>query len=221
MSEICPELNLNAEEKELLIGMKDAQVEQLMISANDQNDARSQLYRWAYVTAQNYYCLKVKVETSLTIQDAEELTTAFFLEFERTLPKMKTAVGFTRHVLRQNLHRYLQRKKQQQLRETTQYGEDLDTRFESPAETEAGRPWENWSDEDFLQYQAVLESLNDSDDITRQIIQQRLETPPRQYKEIAEKLKMSETAIRMRVTRFYNSVRVCFEKKVKKDDYKF
>lgn len=82
--QICPELNLGAEERALL-KVSDDEIEQLLATAKGGNEAeKDRLYRWAYLTASNYYCLKVKSESALATADAEELASDFFLEFERT-----------------------------------------------------------------------------------------------------------------------------------------
>jgi hypothetical protein len=212
---ICPELKLDVEDRALL-EISDDEIERLLMAANNSSEAdREKLFCWAYLTASNYYCLKVKSEANLTLVDAEELASGFFLEFERTLPRLKSAARFTRYVLKQNLKRYLKRKKRLRQRETNVTEEEINPQtiaasFETPSP-----PWENWSDEDFHQYKAVLETYRETDEITQKIIKYRLEDPPRPYKNISDQLKMTETSIRMRVMRFYSAVRRNYEEKYK------
>lgn len=212
---ICPELKLDVEEWALL-EISDAEIERLLMAANNGREAeREKLFRWAYLTASNYYCLKVKSELALASVDAEELASDFFLEFERTFPRLKSAARFTRFVLKQNLKRYLKRKKQLRHRETSVAEEEINPQMIATPFEEPSRPWENWSDEDFHQYKAVLETYREIDGTTQKIIKYRLEDPPRPYKEISDQLKMSETSIRMRVMRFYSAVRRKYEEKYK------
>jgi DNA-directed RNA polymerase specialized sigma24 family protein len=210
---ICPELNLTSEDKSLL-QLRDADVEGLLQSSNCGNEIdRDKLYRWAYLTASNYYCMKVKFEADLTSIDAEELSSDFFLEFERTLPRMKSATRFTRYVLKQNLKRFLKRKKALRYRETGVREEEIHSQKVLSYREEILRPWEDWTDEDFLQYKTVLETFQKTDETTQKIIKYRLEDPPLPYKDISDQLKISETAIRMRVMRFYSAVRQKYDKK--------
>jgi RNA polymerase sigma factor (sigma-70 family) len=206
------ELFLNAEET-VLVNMSDEEVEDLLESAqNGDENAKDKLFGWSYLTARQYYRIKVPAEKSFNIEDAEDLTSSFFLEFERTLPRLKSATRFTRHVLKQNLKRYLQHQKKRRARQTLISAEELDSKMAEPVSDEATKPWQDWTDHEWHQYRAVLDALKSTDETTQQIISLRLESPPKPYKEIAELLKMAETAIRMRVTRFYGLVRKKYEK---------
>ena len=196
-----------------LIDLGNKEVEGLLEQAqNGEGEARDRLCSWSYLTASRYYREKVRVEKTLKTEDAEDLTTAFFLEFDGTLPRLRSATHFTRHVLKQNLKRYLKRKKQRLLKETPTPLNELENKAEKSAAAESTNPWERWTDEKFLQYQTVLQSLNSADDLTRQAIEYRLEHPPMPYQEIAGHLNMPETAIRMRVARFYSLVRKKYQK---------
>jgi len=212
MQKISPPLHLTAEEKALL-EISDEEAERLLENAQEGNvEAKDKLYCWAYLTAYQYFNWSAQRENAIAVEDAEDLTAAFFLEFESTLPRLKSAARFTRHVIKQNLQRYIKRKKIRQHREILTPDQALENKAgDSAAEAEV-EPWKDWTEEQFMQYRAVLEALKNADGSTQKIIQYRMEDPPLEHKEIAGLLKMSETSIRMRVTRFYSLVRKKYEK---------
>lgn len=198
-------------EKELL-EISDEEVERLLSrSRANSSEAKEQLLTWAYLIAQQYFYRNLPRERALSPEDAEDLATAFFLEFERAWPRLQSATRYTRHVLKKNLRRHLRRQKLRRLREIILRDGALEKKAEGLS-AETMQPWQKWTDEQFLQYQAVLRALRSTDEVTRQIIQFRLQEPPLEHKEIAGRLGMAETAIRMRVTRFYTMVRKTYEK---------
>ncbi|MDZ7360464.1 MAG: hypothetical protein ONB46_07015 [candidate division KSB1 bacterium] len=200
----------SAEKK--LLDSSDDEVERLLAGARANSpEAKNQLLTWAYLTAHQYFHRNLPRESALAAEDAEDLTSAFFLEFERALPRLQSATRYTRHVLKRNLRRHLRRQKMRRLREILMGGDELKIKAETVA-AESAPPWRNWTDEQFLQYQTVLLALRSADEVTRQIIQFRLQEPPLEHKEIADRLGMAETAIRMRVARFYALVRKKYEK---------
>lgn len=195
--------------------MKDEDVEGLLIAVrNGNHSAKEDLFDWAYWTGHHYYQMKVVSEKLLTPEDAEDLTSDFFLEFERALPRLRSATGFTRHVLKQNLKRYLRRKRRRQIKEKLLSHTEMNRKSRDSMVEQQTHVWEVWSDEEFLQYQAVLQVLRETDEATKQIMQLRLQDPPMQFNRIAERMKISETAARMRATRFYGLVRQKYRKVV-------
>jgi len=203
--------NPQAENK--LLESSDEEVERLLAGAGANfPEAKDQLLTWAYLTAHQYFHRNLPREKNLSAEDAEDLTSAFFLEFERALPRLQSATRYTRHVLKRNLQRHLRREKLRRLRGIIMSDEALEKKAGGLAAAETEHPWQKWTDEQFLQYQAVLRALRSADDMTRQIIQFRMQEPPLEHKEIASRLGMSETAIRMRVTRFYHQARQKYEK---------
>ncbi len=209
MQETTQALHLSADEQ-VVLGVDDGEVERWLAAAKAGDEQqKEQLCLWAYLTAYRYYQSKVKVEKTLTHHDAEELATEFFLEFEHALPRLQTATRFTRRVLKRSLGRYLKRKRQLRHRETPQALGELE-QFRSMSTGEPDRPWERWNDEQWHQYRITLYVLDEADETTRTIMAHRLEHGA--YKQIAEAMDLSETAIRMRVARFYKAVRAAYEK---------
>ncbi len=196
-----------------LLALSDDEVERLLAGARASSPEKTdQLLTWAYLTAHQYFHRNLPKERAFSPEDAEDLASAFFLEFERTLPRLKSATRYTRHVLKRNLQRHLRRQKLRRLRSILMSDEALEKKAGGLAPAETEQPWQKWTDEQFLQYQAVLRALQSVDEVTRQIMQFRMQEPPLEHKEIAGRLGMSETAIRMRVTRFYALVRKKYEK---------
>ena len=197
-------LTLNAEERAIR-NASDSQIEQWHEQAKEgHEEAREKLCCWGYLTALDYYHSKVSVERHFTLHDAEELTSQFFVEFEQTLPRVRTATHFTRRMLKHMLGRYIQREKKHYYRETTRPFLDEFATSRTVYE-HVDQPWERWSDPVWHQYQATLYELKKTDAITRKIIEYRVKDVA--YSEIAGEIELSEAALRMRVARFYDAVR--------------
>lgn len=203
MSEICPEMELGAQEQALLQA-EDAKVTRWLEAVQaSRSEGVAPLLLWAMTIARNYYCWKSIKEKWLTRDDAEDLAMEFLLEFERALPKMRSAVGFTRDVLGKKLARFIGLKKKRHHHE--QPG-DVGRSEPLPAE-EMVIPEEKWNDVQWKQYRLTLQVLADQDEITRAAIAYRFGDPPLTYEQIAEKLDKKAGAVRMRVSRFYYAVR--------------
>lgn len=189
----------------------DEDVEDWLKAAKVGDEAsQERLCCWVYATARQYYLQKLKVEPWLSMQDAEELATQCYLEFERAWPRLRSATHYTRRVLPTNLRRYLQRKKQRQRREAPTTPARL-IQLHDASSGKPQRPWERWSDREWLQYRITLQVLNNADDTTRAILNYRLENPPLPCKLIAQKLDLTAPAVRMRISRFYAAVRQHFQ----------
>ena len=197
-------LTLNAEERTIR-NASDRQIERWHEDAKEGLEgARDKLCCWVYLTALEYYHSKVSVEPHFTLHDAEELTSQFFVEFEQSLPRIRTATHFTRRMLKHMLGRYIQREKKHYNREVTRpFFEELAT--SRTVDEHVDQPWERWSDSVWHQYQATLQELQKTDAITRKIIEYRVRDVA--YSVIAVEIKLSEAALRMRVARFYDAVR--------------
>lgn len=211
MYQMHPTSSHISDEREFLEA-SDEDVERWLEAAKaGDEEAIENLCCWAYVTARHYYRLKVRVERLLSAYEAEELATDFFLEFERAWPHIRFATHFSRRVLQSNLGRFLQRKRQRQQREARAHASGqlrASTSVDKVSIDATESSWQHWSDEEWHQYQAVLQVLSETDEKTRRIIAQRLKIPPVPYKEIARQMHASETAIRMRISRFYGAVRL-------------
>lgn len=197
-------LTLNAEAT-TISDASDREVEKWHEEAREgRMDARNKLCCWAYVTAHEYFHAKARAERSLTSHDAEELTSEFFVEFERTLPRIRTATRFTRRMLKYQLVRYIERERRDHKRKVS--GSRLeDFEFTIGPDEYEERPWKRWGDAEWHQYRATLQVLQNADATTRSVVESRLRGLS--YKQIAANLNVTEAALRMRVARFYQSVR--------------
>ena len=170
-------------------------------------DACHRLLGWAYRSARDYYGRKVGVEVLLSPVDAEELAGMFFIEFERAWPRIQSVRHYTRRMLRNNLRRYLRRKRERRVRVAQYSGHDLDLIPASALHVAEPHPMERWSDDEASQFAAVRETLARSDPLTRNLMALRSGDPPLSYAVIAVRLRSTETALRMRAARFYRAVR--------------
>jgi DNA-directed RNA polymerase specialized sigma24 family protein len=195
-------LTLNAEERSIR-NASDSEITQWLKDAKGGNrGARDKLCRWAYFTASEYYHSKVSSERHFTFHDAEELTSQFYLEFEQTLPRIRTATHFTRRLLSRMLGRYINRERHRHLREASRATfDDILVAIDESVDP----PWNSWTDHVWRQYRATLRELQFTDAITRRIIECRVGEV--KYAQIAEEINLSEAAVRMRVARFYKAVR--------------
>lgn len=158
-------MHSNSEEKRIL-ELGDERVEGLLERAqNGDSAARTTLFEWAYLVAAQYYHKKSASESYLTTEDAEELASAYFLEFERALPRLQSATRFTRSVLQRNLKRYLRQKKKRRVLESLLAEQLMSDKISLPDESSTA--WENWTDKEFNQYRAVLKALKSTDDVTQ------------------------------------------------------
>jgi len=174
-------------------------------------EACHRLLGWAYRSAREYYRGKVGVELLLSRVDAEELTGTFLVEFERAWPRIRSLGHYTRRMLRNNMQRYLRRKRERLFRVTAWSGHDLDTIPVAADHESSPHPMEEWGDDEAAQFAAVRETLARSDSVTRTLMSLRSCDPPLSYAVIAERLETTETALRMRATRFYRAVRETHE----------
>lgn len=170
-------------------------------------EAGQRLLGWAYRSARDYYGRKVGVEVLLSPLDAEELAAMFLLEFERAWPRIQSIGHYTRRMLRNNMQRYLRRKRERRSRVAQYSGYDLDQIPESALHVSEPHPMERWGDDEASQFAAVQETLERTDPLTRDLMALRSGDPPLSYGVIAVRLNTTETALRMRAARFYRAVR--------------
>ncbi|MFT5142116.1 MAG: DNA-directed RNA polymerase specialized sigma24 family protein [Rhodothermales bacterium] len=168
--------------------------------------SRDRLLGWAYVTAHSYYRRKVSVESALTRADAEDLASSFYLEFAKAWPRIKAVYHYTRRMLKNNLRRHLVRARSQRNREVLLSQEEMLRRFEARAVAASSLEGE-WSDHDWLKYRVIGKVMERADHRTRELVQYRCADPGLPYREISLRTGTSEAALRMRMARFYQSVR--------------
>lgn len=168
--------------------------------------ARDRLLGWAYVTAHTYYRNKSDVERTLSPADAEDLASSFYLEFVKAWPRIQVVVHYTRRMLKNNLRRHLTRARIRHGRETLVAHTDLIRRFEAKALHNSGHVSEP-GDREWLKQRVIGRVIKTADETTRQLVQYRCHDPVLTYREIARRTGTSEAALRMRMARFYRTVR--------------
>ena len=168
--------------------------------------ARDRLLGWAYVTAHDYYQQKTRVEHGLTSADAEDLASACYLEFSRAWPRIRAVYHYTRRMLKNNLRRHLVRARTRRYRETLVSGPEMLRRYEvtytTPAVADRGP-----TDAEWLKKKVVDRVIRSCDERTQEVVRLRCADPGLPYRDIALKVGASEASLRMRMTRFYDTVR--------------
>lgn len=170
--------------------------------------AREALMGWAYATASLYYQGKTRVEAGLSRRDAEDLAGAFVVEFSRVWPRVGLLYNYTRRMLRNNLNRYLRRKRERLGRETPIGVWNGPLRVcDSGAVSNHDPALEGETDDDHIRSAAVRRVLDQCDPVTRELMLLRASEMELTYRQIALMLETTESALRMRATRFYQGVR--------------
>jgi DNA-directed RNA polymerase specialized sigma24 family protein len=168
--------------------------------------AEEHLLGWAYVTAQDYYLKKTGFESTLTVADAEDLASNFYIEFARAWPRIRAVYHYTRRMLKNNLRRHLLRARIRRRRELLVSQADMANRYDARMAT-WGPTHGDWSDAEWLKYRVIRQVISHSDVRTRELVQYRCADPVVSYREIAKSTGSTEAALRMRMARFYESVR--------------
>ena len=180
----------------------DATVEAWLERARRGDEESLALLRgWAYRSAKEYFKIAARRERFITSQDVEEMTSGFFLEFDREWRKIRSATRYARFMMSTWVARYLKKKRIRLQREVLVESTDV------AAPDEGERPWRAWDDLVWSRYRAILTQIARSDGLTRAVVTGRLSDPPRPYRELSRELDTTETALRMRMTRFYRAVR--------------
>lgn len=170
------------------------------------NDALAKLRSWAYLTAREYFATSLRRERLLSRQDVEDMASGFFVEFDRDWPRVQSATRYVRFLLANWVARYVKRKRERRSREIVpDWVEDI-------VSEDSQRPWRTWDDTSWHRYRAVLTTIANCDPVTRHVIAGRVADPPRPYRDLSVELQATETALRMRMARFYRSVRRAYER---------
>ncbi len=184
----------------------DQTVEQWLIDAKAGDLQGLRMLRcWAYASARRYFRVRAIRERYVDEDDVEEMASAFFMEFEASWSRAQSITRFTRFLLATWVGRYLKKKRELSRREQVS---DLDMHIAAePSE----KPWRTWDDTAWARYRALLETFASTDENTRELVIGRLTSPPRPYRDLAVDLRSTESALRMRMTRFNKAVRRAFE----------
>ena len=191
-----------------LLNLEDHDVEILKEKAQAGNmEAQRSLYLWAAVTARNYYYLMVQRGDVCSAEEAETLAADFLLEFERTLPRLRKAVHWTRSLLPRYLV-YTRHRQHHARKKTVPTDPNVLAEFTSNSGGTVSSVMSRWDDEQWLHLRAALRTLEALPEFTRQIIRRIFwdDSAPT-YHDLAVEFGTTEAAIKMRVSRFYRAVR--------------
>ncbi|NNF03198.1 MAG: hypothetical protein HKN17_01925 [Rhodothermales bacterium] len=169
--------------------------------------ARDRLLGWVYDEGLAYFLSASNREYLLDPDDAADLAGECVLEFDRVLARVRNPAHYARRMFRNNLGRYLRRKRARRIRET-------DALLHSDRSVSSGNApigcvldAHRLDDEQHRAWCAARRRIADADVEMQRIIRYRLAAEPLSYRVIGQILGASEPALRMRMTRFCRSVR--------------
>lgn len=165
------------------------------------------LVGWIYQTSLEYFASKVHLETKLSPQEAEDLAGECVLEFQRVLPQVRTLERYARRMFRNNMIRFLSRKRARQSREVLSSDRFQEVNYLEEMVAEVPEEKRSMTDRDALRLYTSLRQLDCSDPILKQIWAYRLADDPLGYKQIGKIMGMDDAALRMRIARFCLKVR--------------
>jgi hypothetical protein len=183
----------------------DETVESWLRSAREgDREATDHLHQWAYLEAQEYFERKVQTEPMLEGEDVGELVGRFYADFESTWERARSITHYARRMLKNTTSRYIAHRRRRQSRFVFELPRDV-------AAEETATPWRAWSDEEWEKYRAVVRTYHAADEVTQMVVAGRLSDPPRSYTDLSDELGVRETALRMRLSRFYRAVRFNYQ----------
>jgi DNA-directed RNA polymerase specialized sigma24 family protein len=169
--------------------------------------SREELATWVYSEGSRYFRSRIKTEPLLSFAEAQDLAGESLLEFQKALPRIVSLHRYVRRMLRNNLIRHLSRKRARRTREFP--GEDMagGRGYLESASMEFELQHQGWTDLEQLRIQISRRRLEEADVVMKQILTYRLAEEPLGYREIGLILGLEDAALRMRVARFFRSVR--------------
>jgi len=167
---------------------------------------RDELFMIVYSYACNYFTKRARREPILTHAEAEDLAGETLLEFQRHWANIRNPEHYVRRMCRNNLFRFLKRKRQREGRESLWTDLGLDEELMADPAWIKGQVLSGLSgslnDEQLEQLRFSLECIGQADDLTQRIIMYRTSLRPRTYREIEELTGCNEAMLRMRYARF-------------------
>jgi len=162
---------------------------------------------WVHEQALQYYLAKAGIEPLLTPQDAEDLASECILEFSKCWNRVRSIPHYCRRMYKNNLHRYLKRKRRHLHRESRLVPEEADRSVQRAVSCSMRFEFERFSDEDLGRIRFASNELERADEVVRTLFQYRVLAGSLTYAEIGEYVGATETSLRMRMARFNRRVR--------------
>lgn len=181
--------------------------EWLIGSQAGEEESRLRMYAWVHRCALNYYLSKTVIEPLLSYHDAQDLASDCLIEFERSWREVRSLPHYTRRMLKNNLQRFLKRKRRVLQRERTLGSDEMELQAYEAIRYTPVFEFERLSDEDERRYRSAVCALRQADPIVQDLFKYRVFSETMTYREIAEHLGASETSLRMRMARFNKRVR--------------
>lgn len=183
--------------------------------------ARDRLLGWVYDEGLSYFTYASQREQLLSPEEAADLAGDCVLEFNRVLSSVRNPVHYARRMFRNNLRRFLCRKRARLVREGDESrGSPAQSSYtEAPFDSMRSRRSSGmyrFDDEQRRMWRTARRRIEGADVDMQQIIRFRLAAEPLPYRVIGELLGASEPALRMKMTRFCRSVRREFARNEKR-----
>ncbi|TDI72811.1 MAG: sigma-70 family RNA polymerase sigma factor [Bacteroidetes bacterium] len=173
--------------------------------------SRDKMLVWVHTSALEYYLGKVHVEPLLSKSDAWDMASESVVEFERSWSRVRKVAHYCRRMFKNNLSRFLRKKRKSMHREQELSVPDLDTLSVSVTGFYPVFEFDAFTDDQLDQLRIARRELDMADDIVRCLFEYRVFAGCLTYAEIGEILGTSETSLRMRMTRFNRRVRSRYE----------
>jgi DNA-directed RNA polymerase specialized sigma24 family protein len=176
-------------------------------SRSGDTQSRDKMLIWVHRTAVDYFCSKVSTEPLFSLADAWDLASDSVVEFERSWTRVRRVSHYCRRMYKNNLNRYLHRKRKQMLREQALDHEGTQGREAAISVMIPRFDFELHSDEEKAKIATARAELERADDTLRSLFEYRVFSGQLTYAQIGALLGASETSLRMRMTRFNKRVK--------------
>ena len=174
--------------------------------AGDESD-RQRMFVWVHECGRRYYLEKTAVEPLLSYHDAQDLATEALIEFEKSWRRVRSVEHYTRRMLKNNLQRFLKRKRRCLKRESILAPEQIEYHASEAVIHTPEFGFERFSDEDLRRVHTASDALEQADPIVQLLFRYRVFSESMTYREISEIVGATETSLRMRMARFNRRVR--------------
>ena len=181
--------------------------EWLQLSLDGDATSRNRMLIWVHQAALDYYLAKVHVEALLTRADALDMASESVVEFDRSWRRVRTVAHYCRRMFKNNLSRFLKRKRRLLQREQELDVLRSDTSGVSISVEQPLFEFDRFSDDQLRRLRLARRELDLADNAIRSLFDYRVFVGNLTYAEIGEILGTTETSLRMRMTRFNRKVR--------------
>lgn len=169
--------------------------------------SKSRMFEWVHGCALIYFISKCSSEPLLSTQDAQDLASECVYEFSKSWRRVRSVSHYCRRMYKNNLLRFLKKKRRNVRRECTLSSVDIDQLETEAVSVYPQFEFESLNDEDRLKVKFASEELQNAEEIIRELFHYRVFEGAMTYREISELVDATETSLRMRMARFNRRVR--------------